>query len=153
MDELIDSFSIERVGKSGSKFDPEKAKWFNHQYLQARSNNQLALEFREFLRAQGYQYDIVDLEVLVGMVKERVDFVKDIWDQTDFFFKAPINFLSKVLYFIDSKVIDKIVNLTGITAISSGEAIRKIQSGNIGLYLFIMTISVIGLILLQFLLK
>lgn len=71
----------------------------------------------------------------------------------DFFFKAPINFLSKVLYFIDSKVIDKIVNLTGITAISSGEAIRKIQSGNIGLYLFIMTISVIGLILLQFLLK
>ncbi|MBK7134276.1 MAG: glutamate--tRNA ligase [Bacteroidales bacterium] len=89
MDELIDSFSIERVGKSGSKFDPEKAKWFNHQYLQARSNNQLALEFREFLRAQGYQYDIVDLEVLVGMVKERVDFVKDIWDQTDFFFKAP----------------------------------------------------------------
>lgn len=71
----------------------------------------------------------------------------------DFFFKAPVNFLSKVLYFIDTRIIDKIVNFTGITALSSGDAIRKVQSGNIGLYLFIMTISVIGLILLQFLLK
>jgi NADH-quinone oxidoreductase subunit L len=71
----------------------------------------------------------------------------------DFVFKAPVNFLSKAFYFIDSKIIDKIVNLTGITALSSGDALRKIQSGNIGLYLFIMTISVIGLILLQFILK
>jgi glutamyl-tRNA synthetase len=89
MDELIKAFSIERVGKSGSKFDPEKAKWFNHQYLQKKTNNQLALEFREFLRAKGYHVDIVQLEMLVGLVKERVSFVKDIWDQTDFFFRAP----------------------------------------------------------------
>ncbi len=89
MDELINAFSIERVGKSGSKFDPEKAKWFNHQYLQKRTNNQLAIEFREFLRPKGYHVDIVRLEMLVGIVKERVSFVRDIWDQTDFFFKAP----------------------------------------------------------------
>jgi glutamyl-tRNA synthetase len=89
MDELINTFSIDRVGKSGSRFDPEKAKWFNHQYLQTKSNTQLALEFRDFLRAHGYQDDIVRLEALVGMVKERVSFVKDIWEQTDFFFKAP----------------------------------------------------------------
>jgi glutamyl-tRNA synthetase len=92
MDELIHAFSIERVGKSGSRFDPEKAKWFNHQYLQKRSNNQLALEFREFLRAKGYHVDIVRLEILVGLVKERVSFVKDIWEQTDFFFKAPVDY-------------------------------------------------------------
>jgi glutamyl-tRNA synthetase len=75
--------------KSGSRFDPEKAKWFNHQYLQKRSYKQLAIEFREFLRAKGFHVDIVELETLVGLVKERVSFVKDIWDQTDFFFKAP----------------------------------------------------------------
>jgi glutamyl-tRNA synthetase len=92
MEELIDAFSLERVGKSGSRFDPEKAKWFNHQYLQKRSNNQLALEFREFLRAKGFHVDIVRLEILVGLVKERVSFVKDIWEQTDFFFKAPIDY-------------------------------------------------------------
>jgi glutamyl-tRNA synthetase len=92
MEELIDAFSLERVGKSGSRFDPEKAKWFNHQYLQKRSNNQIALEFREFLRAKGFHVDIVRLEILVGLVKERVSFVKDIWEQTDFFFKAPIDY-------------------------------------------------------------
>ena len=63
--------------------------WFNHQYLQKKSNSVLAMEFREFLRAQGYNYDIVRLEILIELVKERVSFVKDIWEQTDFFFKAP----------------------------------------------------------------
>ena len=89
MDELIEAFTLERVGKSGSRFDPEKAKWFNHYYLQKRSNNQLTLEFRDLLRSKGYHHDIVQLEKLVAMVKERVSFVKEIWDQTDFFFKAP----------------------------------------------------------------
>jgi len=89
MDELVEAFSLEKVGKSGARFDPEKAKWFNHHYLQKKSNNQLALEFREVLRAKGYHIDIVNLEVLVGLIKERVSFVKEIWDQTDYFFKAP----------------------------------------------------------------
>jgi len=97
MEELIDAFSIERVGKSGSRFDPEKAKWFNHQYLQKRDNTQLALEFRDFLRTHGHHMDIVDLEVLIGMVKERVSFVKDIWEQTDFFFKAPETYDAEVI--------------------------------------------------------
>jgi len=89
MEELIEAFSFERVGKSGSRFDPEKAKWFNHLYLQKRTNTQLALEFREVLRAKGYHIDIIELEILVDLVKERVSFVKDIWEQTDFFFKPP----------------------------------------------------------------
>lgn len=89
MEELIEAFSLERVGKSGSRFDPEKAKWFNHQYLQKRTNSQLAMEFREFLREKGFHFDIVRLEMLVSMVKERVNFVKEFWAQTDFFFRAP----------------------------------------------------------------
>jgi glutamyl-tRNA synthetase len=97
LNELVEAFSIERVGKSGSRFDPEKAKWFNHIYLQKRTNNQLAMEFREFLRAEGYQYDIVELESLVALVKERVSFVRDIWEQTDFFFKAPVAYDQEVV--------------------------------------------------------
>ncbi|HLN20292.1 MAG TPA: glutamate--tRNA ligase [Bacteroidales bacterium] len=89
MDELIKAFSIERVGKSGSRFDPEKAKWFNHQYLQKRTDNQLAIEFREILRTKGHHVDIGELEDLVKLVKERVSFVNEIWEQTDFFFVAP----------------------------------------------------------------
>lgn len=97
MEELIDSFSIDRVHKAGSRFDPEKAKWFNHIYLQKRSNKQAALEFREFLRAKGYHHDIVNLEVLVGLVKERVNFVKDMWNETDFFFHAPEAFDKEII--------------------------------------------------------
>ena len=89
MAELIEAFSIERVGKSGSRFDPEKAKWFNHFYLQQKNDKELALEFRELLRTKGYHIDIKEIEALISMVKERVNFVKEIWDQTDFFFGAP----------------------------------------------------------------
>ena len=97
MNELIDSFSLERVGKSGARFDPEKAKWFNHQYLQRRDNQQLALEFREILRAKGIHIDIVQLETLVGLIKERTSFVNEMWDQSDFFFRAPANYDQEVV--------------------------------------------------------
>ena len=97
MEELIDAFTIERVHKSGSRFDPEKAKWFNHYYLQCRENNQLAMEFREILRAKGIHQDIVHLEKLIGLVKERVNFVKDIWQETDFFFIAPESYDKEII--------------------------------------------------------
>ncbi|MCU0462730.1 MAG: glutamate--tRNA ligase [Bacteroidales bacterium] len=97
MDELADAFSIERIHKSGSRFDPEKAKWFNHHYLQCRDNKQIAMEFREQLRAKGFHHDIVQLEKLIGLVKERVSFVKDIWQETDFFFIAPASYDKEVI--------------------------------------------------------
>ena len=97
MEQLIEAFSIERVGKSGSRFDPEKTKWFNHQYLQKKDNNQLAQEFGEFVSAKGYQCDIERLVSLVALVKERVNFVKEIWEQTDFFFAAPESFDSEAI--------------------------------------------------------
>lgn len=92
MEELIEAFSIDRVGKSGSRFDPEKAKWFNHIWLQKQSDNAIALKFREILRTKGYHIDIGDIEDLVRMVKERISFVKEIWGQTDFFFEAPASY-------------------------------------------------------------
>ncbi|MCU0455559.1 MAG: glutamate--tRNA ligase [Bacteroidales bacterium] len=97
MEELIGEFSIERVHKSGSRFDPEKAKWFNHFYLQKQGNRQLALEFREILRARGFHHDIVELEVLVGLVKERISFLHEIWNETDFFFVAPVAYDETVI--------------------------------------------------------
>jgi glutamyl-tRNA synthetase len=97
MEELIEAFSLDRVGKSGSRFDPDKAKWFNHQYLQKKTDNELALEFREVLRAKGLHYDVVRIEILIGLVKERVSFVGDIWEQTDFFFHAPEKYDPQVI--------------------------------------------------------
>jgi glutamyl-tRNA synthetase len=89
MEELIKAFSIERVGKSGSRFDPDKARWFNHQYLQLQDNRKLATEFGKQVSENGYTVNIEKLTILVTLVKERADFVKDLWTQADFFFKAP----------------------------------------------------------------
>ena len=97
MSELIEAFSIERVGKSGSRFDPEKSKWFNHQYLQKKDNSQLALEFGKFIAQKGYQRDMESLISLVALVKERVNFVKEMWEQTDFFFETPKSFDSETV--------------------------------------------------------
>jgi glutamyl-tRNA synthetase len=89
IEELVEAFSIERVHKSGSRFDPEKAKWFNHQYLLKRSNEEIAMQFREDLRAKGFQIDLQEIEELVVLVKERISFAKDLWAETDFFFVPP----------------------------------------------------------------
>ena len=97
LDELIAAFSIERVHKAGSRFDPGKAKWFNHQYLQRKSNEEIAMQFREELRARGFHYDLPEIETLVALVKERISFVKDLWNETDFFFIAPEKYDQEVV--------------------------------------------------------
>ncbi|HQG55873.1 MAG TPA: glutamate--tRNA ligase family protein, partial [Bacteroidales bacterium] len=97
MEELIKEFSLERIHKAGSRFDPVKARWFNHVWLQKRSNNQLAHEFSEIIKGKGYSCDIARLETLVGLIKERVDFVKDMWDEAYFFFSPPESYDSDAL--------------------------------------------------------
>lgn len=90
MDELIQDFSLDRVSKSGAKFDYEKGKWFNHQYLMLRDDRELAKEFLPVLKEHGVEaYDFEQLTHIVGIMKERVNFVKELWEQCDFFFKAP----------------------------------------------------------------
>lgn len=89
MDELIQEFSIERVGKSGARFDPEKARWFNHQYMQIIPVEVIAAEYKNIVERKGYSIDIQRASELVEMVRGRVDFISELWFQTDFFFKTP----------------------------------------------------------------
>jgi glutamyl-tRNA synthetase len=89
MDELIDAFDLERVGKSGSKFDPEKTKWFNHQYMLRKSVEEISESFRIFLLQKGIQAEKDFVSRVVGMVKERATFIPDIWEQGHYFFKTP----------------------------------------------------------------
>ncbi len=97
MDELIQSFSLERVGKAGSKFDLEKAKWFNHQYLIRKSNEELAASFSSILEAKGIKADREYLIKIIGFVKDRVHFASELWSQTFFFFEAPKVFDEKTI--------------------------------------------------------
>jgi len=89
MQELIDSFDLSHCSKSGAKFDFEKAKWFNHQYIQKRDNRDLATMFMPVLESHGIHTEVEYVEKIVGMMKERVNFVPDLWGQTYYFFVAP----------------------------------------------------------------
>lgn len=89
MEELISKFSLENCSRSGAKFDYEKGKWFNHQYILKKDNKDIAALFIPELEAQGVKSDMAYVEKVVGLMKERVSFVKELWDQTSFFFIAP----------------------------------------------------------------
>ena len=109
MEELIQDFSLDRVSKAGAKFDYEKGKWFNHQYLQLRSNEELAQMFLPVLKENlssfySQQDDFSQLSTLnsqlpkiVGLTKDRVNFVPELWEQTNFFFVAPTEYDEKSL--------------------------------------------------------
>ena len=97
MQELIKQFSLERVSKSGAKFDYEKGKWFNHQYLQLRSNEELAEQFMPYLEAKGLSGDKATVAKVIGLTKDRVNFVSELWDQVNFFFVAPTEYDEKSL--------------------------------------------------------
>ncbi len=92
LDELIGLFSLERVSKSGAQFDPDKAKWFNHQYLVQQPDEILAGEYEPFLREKGVNVPLSTAARVVGLVKERVNFTHELWEQSSFFFVAPTQY-------------------------------------------------------------
>jgi glutamyl-tRNA synthetase len=92
MDELIEQFHLEKVGKSGSKFDPKKAEWFNHQYLVKKDNHELALLYQPILNENGIIAPLEKVERIIGLIKERSNFVKEFWGQSTYFFQTPENY-------------------------------------------------------------
>lgn len=92
MDELIAKFDLKHCSRSGAKFDYEKGRWFNHEYLQRKPDAELAELFIPVLKEHGIDVDSFSKDYMakaVGMVKGRIYFVRDLWDQARFFFKAP----------------------------------------------------------------
>ncbi|HQQ94995.1 MAG TPA: glutamate--tRNA ligase [Bacteroidia bacterium] len=97
LDELAKLFDFERVHKSGAKFDPEKAKWFNQQYLRRKSDDELAKAFEPFLKEKGFNADRDFLKEFCRLVKEKVQFVHEFWEQGKYVFIAPDVYDEKVL--------------------------------------------------------
>ncbi|MFB9056796.1 glutamate--tRNA ligase [Mariniflexile ostreae] len=109
IEELVNAFDLERVNKSGARFDPDKIKWFNHHYMQDQYDEDLAELFKPIvdknlsviqsdsekshsnatsLTAQN-DIDVNYIALVVGLIKERATFVSDFWDLSHFFFTAP----------------------------------------------------------------
>lgn len=92
IDELIKSFSVERIGKAGAKFDIHKAQWFNQQYLRAKPDKLLAEYLLQSLAKEKIECSHEKAERIVSFMKERVTFPKDFWEQGKFLFFAPTAF-------------------------------------------------------------
>jgi len=97
MEQFIARFSLEKVSKSGAKFDLDKAKWFNHYYLQQKTNKELAEVFLHQLKEKNIHPEMKKVERAVALVKERVYFTNDFWNQSAFLFKAPEIYNSEVV--------------------------------------------------------
>ena len=100
LDELVEAFSLERVNKSGARFDPEKTKWYNQYYLQQKSDNILAESFlptvKEHITDKNYG-NIDYVTKVVALIKERAVFVSDFWELSDYFFTAPTSYNDKAV--------------------------------------------------------
>ena len=92
MDELIKMFNISHISKSGAKFNVEKAKWFNHEYMQMHSDEEVADMFQPELDARGIKADRDYVVKVCGMMKERINFISEMWETTSYFFVAPTEY-------------------------------------------------------------
>ncbi|SHG81625.1 glutamate--tRNA ligase [Winogradskyella jejuensis] len=88
LENLISEFDLVRVNKAGARFDPDKTKWFNHQYMQQQLDLELAENFKT-QRPELADIDINYIALVVGLIKERATFVSEFWDLSHFFFSAP----------------------------------------------------------------
>ena len=98
MDELINEFSIDHCSRKGAKFDFEKGKWFNHEYLMNMDDNELAQLFKPVLEQHDVNVGDFSDEFIasaVALVKSRANFVGDLWDQANFFFVRPTTYSEK----------------------------------------------------------
>jgi len=97
MEELIKNFSFERVHKSGARFDPEKTKWFNEQYLRMQSDADIASRFADVLTARNIQRDLQFVTAVVKWVKDRCQFESELYEKCKAVFEAPTSYDQKVI--------------------------------------------------------
>ena len=98
LEALAETFDLKRVHKSGAKFDPEKNKWFNHQYLIHTKDETLAQQFLPIVTektGKENEIEIKKLTRIVSLIKERAHFVNEFWELSNFFFEAPIAYDEK----------------------------------------------------------
>lgn len=97
LDELVEHFSIERVSKSGAKFDVEKAHWYNHQYLSKKTAEELAQFLIPILVEKEIDVCTDYVEQVCGLIHDRAVLIPDLWNQSHFFFLNPESYDEKVV--------------------------------------------------------
>ena len=95
LEKLIQDFDLKRVSKSGAKFSPDKAKWFNQQYMQTKNDAELTDLYLPILNEKGITKDKEFVLKVVSSIKERAVFVNDFWNLSSFFFETPTEYDAK----------------------------------------------------------
>ena len=97
LDEMVQLFDIHRCSKAGAKFDYVKGIWFNHEYILKMSDEKVAEMFMPILKEHGIEAPMDKVVTVVGLMKGRVNFVKELWDTCKFFFVAPTEYDAKTV--------------------------------------------------------
>ena len=97
MDEMVKLFDISKCSKAGAKFDYVKGTWFNHEYILHKTNEEIAALWAPTVAEHGVSESIERITEVVGMMKDRVNFVKELWDLCSFFFIAPETYDEKTI--------------------------------------------------------
>ena len=97
MQELVDEFSLDRVGKAGSKFDFDKTRWFNKQYLRSKSKEKLSKDLQIILKENRIEAEDGFVQEVCEQLKERSTFVKDMWEEGKYYFEAPTSYDEKTI--------------------------------------------------------
>ena len=97
MQELVEAFSLDRVGKAGAKFDFDKTRWFNQQYLRAKSKENLSEDLQIILKENGVEEEDSFVQQVCEQLKERSTFVKDMWEEGKYYFEAPTSYDEKTI--------------------------------------------------------
>lgn len=117
MDELIHEFSLERVGKHGSKFDPEKARWYNHQYLVKKPEKELIGLLKQELEKRNLHFEDPYMATVIHLIKERANLIPDLWNNSWFFFVAPTAY--------DEQVVQKVWNPAPVVSALLGSFLKE----------------------------
>ena len=97
MEGLIEAFSLERVGKAGAKFDFDKTRWFNQQYLRAKTKEELSQDLQVILKENGVEAEDDFVATVCEQLKERATFIKDMWEEGKYYFSAPKSYDEKTI--------------------------------------------------------
>lgn len=125
-DELVETFSLDRIGKSGVKFDINKAKWFNEHYLRLKSNAELVEFLKADLDKNLVEYNVSKLPLIVDELKERATFPQDFWTNGSYFFIRPLSYDEKTIQKKWSTAVAEVLGQfeTRLDAISDFEAAK-----------------------------
>ena len=97
LDELVEAFDIHKCSKAGARFDYQKGIWFNHEYMLKKSNEEVANLFAPIVANNGVDESMERITEVVAMMKDRVNFVKELWPLCSFFFIAPTEYDEKTV--------------------------------------------------------